>query len=141
MQFELKGWQAVVAVVVVIAVGMLRFSSQTKALETQGERALTEWLVLEAARGAMPEMTAALEDPSTDEKDVAAMMDRFAAERFEILDVTRSGLGDEPVARVEIRDRDDGDTHVRYFRMRYGMAMGWRVMRETDALGFYLNAL
>ena len=141
MELELKGWKAVAAGAVVLGLLGFRAASQTEAMSTQGVEALERHLMLEAARGTLPEIEAALADPATTEAEIRALADEFAEERFEVLDVTRSGLGDSPVAKVEIRDAGSGATRVRYFRMEYGTATGWRVVREADALAFWLNVI
>ena len=141
MEIKLKGPQAVVAIIVVLAFLGFRMVTQTQSLQSQGVEALERYLVLEEARGTLPEIEAALMDPDTTDQDIQALMNEFAEERFEVLDVTRSGLGDTTVAKVEIRDSRTGETHTRYFRMEYGATMGWRVKMETDAVGYWLNVI
>lgn len=139
MEIELKGWKAVAAVAAVLAFIGFRLVSQTQALHGEGKVAVERYLVLEVARGTLPQIEAALSDPSATEGEVLMLIEEFSEGRFEVTDITRSGLGDAPVAKVDIRDARTGHEHTRYFRMEYGAVMGWRVVRETDALGFWLN--
>lgn len=142
MTFKLTGWKAISALALLGGLAVVRYDMQTEALETEGVEEVERWLALEAARIALPDMTKAA-SASSGGQNLERLIDDLAADRFEIVSITRHGLGEEIVARVEYRHRtrsSAGDTEIRYLRMRHSLPTGWRVGSETTRLSYLLAA-
>ena len=140
-QIKLTGWKAVVAIAAILAFGVFRLGMQNASLQTEGLEVIKQWLVAETVRDVLPDMEAAMQAPRQNTDSLAAMADSLDEANFSILSVKRHGSGDEIVARVEYRQRGKPPTqHVRYFRMNYSMATGWRVEWETSRWSYYLAA-
>lgn len=141
MKFQLTGWKAIAALILLVAFVVVRYTMQAGALETQGVAQVQRWLADEATRSALPDMQQAV--AAGDAASVERMAGDLEGDRFEILSVTRHGLGEEIVARVEYRhaSRPAGGTRVRYLRMSYSRLVGWRVGAETSRLSYYLAIL
>lgn len=141
MKIQLTGWHAIVALILLVAFVAVRYTMQSGALETQGVEQVQRWLADEATRSALPEMQQAV--AAGDAAAAERMAGDLESDRFEILSVTRHGLGEQIVARVAYRhaSRPEAGTRVRYLRMSYSLAAGWRVGAETSRLSYYLAIL
>jgi hypothetical protein len=140
MQFKLTGWHAVLAFVLVAGFLMFRFETQSRALGSQGVAKVRNWLMAESARAVLPGMQKAMNDPKGNEEYLTKVAKNFRAKNFEILSVTRHGLGSYVVVRVEVRFKGKAPSdgmNVRYLRMTYSMLTGWKVLRETTKWDYY----
>ena len=142
MELKLSGWKAILAIVAVIGFLGFKFVAQTEALHADGVEKIRQWLVFETARFVLPEMKKALENPTEhNTKFLSDTAKNFKQQNFEIISVTRRGLGERIIARVDVRFKGkipkDG-MNVRYLRMKYSMLTGWRVERETSKWNYYL---
>ena len=143
MKIKLTGWKAVIVIVAVIGFVIFKLNVQTKALQTEGVEEVKRWLLLESARAALPDMRKALENPAENTGYLEKMAKDLQLENFEIVSVTRHGVGERIVARVEVRYKGESVSEgmgVRYFRMKYSTVTGWRVIHETTKLNYYLAA-
>ena len=69
------------------------------------------------------------------------MVDSLQEENIEVVSVTRRGVDNNIVARVEVSYKGKAPSegmNVRYLRMNYSMVTGWRVERETSKWSYYL---
>jgi hypothetical protein len=143
MDIKLKGWQAVVAIIAIIAFVVLRLNVQTEALASEGVKEVQRWLLLESARAVLPDMEKVMESPQENSEYLERMAHDLQQESFQVLSVTRHGVGDQIVARVEVRHNGSatpGQVDVRYLKMTYSMVTGWRVQREASEWSYYLAA-
>jgi hypothetical protein len=143
MQFNLSGRRALAVIIIVIGFAVFRSVTQSEALESQGVDAVKSWLLAESMRAALPQMEQAMQHPKAHAKFLEETAGKLQAERIEVVSVTRHGLGNKSVVRVESffdGASPSGGMDVRYFRMRYAMVTGWTVVRETSRLD-YLMAL
>lgn len=141
MEIKLTGWKALAVVAAVVGVLAYRYATLSATLEEQGVDAIKDWLVVDTARRAISQLEDAMGDLERREQRIEAIAEKLDAERFEILSVTRQGLGDTIVARVEVRsERDDAsaEPEVRYLSMRHASVTGWTVVRETSAWHYHL---
>ncbi|HEX7081499.1 MAG TPA: hypothetical protein VF329_10830 [Gammaproteobacteria bacterium] len=141
MHFKLSGWKAILALGALGAFALIRFNLQSAALEADGVEEIKRWLVSETMRNSLPRMQDAARAGNGQYLERAAA--DLAEENFDVISVTRHGLGDRIVARLDYRYKGDpprGDTSVRYLRMTYSLATGWRVQSETTKLSYYLAA-
>lgn len=141
MKFKLTGWNAIIALVAVVGFAVFRFESQSKALESQGVEQVKNWLLAESTRAVLPSMEKAMKDPESNKNYLADVSKNLRKENFEIVSVTRHGLGSSIVARVEVRYKGQSPSdgmNVRYLRMKYSMVTGWIVIREASKWDYYL---
>lgn len=141
MKFKLTGWNAIIALVLIAGFVAFRFETQSKSLESQGVKQVKRWLVAESMRAALPDMQRAMADPKGNEKYLTQTARDFQDKNFEIVSVTRHGLGSYIVARVEVRFKGQSPSdgmNVRYLRMEYSMVTGWKVLREATKWDYYL---
>lgn len=144
MEIKLTGWNAVIAIVVVLAFVGFRFETRSGALETQGVQKVKEWLVAESERAALPDMQKAINDPNSSRNQLADMAQKLQNENVEITSVTRHGTGTDPVVRVQVHYKNGGPPNakpVRYLRMRYSSVTGWTVQYEVSKWSYYLAVL
>lgn len=139
MKLELKGWKAVAALAVVIAVLVGTFRAERSTLESEAADELKVWIRSEyLARGLHGV------DPGeiSDEELQAKGEELLSLNEVELTSIAARGRGDDIVVKVEIRvageEPPDGKP-VRYFRMSHSTVTGWRVRRETTALSYYLK--
>lgn len=144
MKFKLTGWSAIIALVVVASFVFVRFETQSKALGSQGVQQVKQWLMAESMRAALPNMQKAMEDPKGNGNYLTQVAKDFQNKNFEIVSVTRHGLGSHIVARVEVRFKGESPSdgmNVRYLRMKYSMVTGWVVVGEASKWDYYLAVL
>ncbi len=140
MEIKLNGWTAAVAILLIAGWGVFRYTTRSKAMETQGVEAIRNWLLFESARAVLPEMEKALENPEQNSKFIEDSASSLRQDNFEIVSVTRHGVGKRVVARVEVRYRG-GVPETRYLRMSYATFTGWQVGLETTRMGYFLAIL
>lgn len=135
----LKGWSAVLAIVVttaaVVGKSMLERSTLESGaaelikLQLRGEYSARELAGVDVSKLSEAEMEAAAEE-------------LLALNSIALTSVSARGGGDDVIVKVEIQvaggDPPDGK-RVRYFRMSHGAVTGWRVERETTALSYYFK--
>lgn len=139
MKVELKGWKAIAALVVVIAVLAGKFLAERSTLESEAADELKLWLRGEyVSRGLHGVDTSQM----SEEELQAKGEELLALNEVEFASIAARGRGDDVVVKVEIRvsgeEPPDGKP-VRYFRMSHSTLTGWRVRHETTALSYYLK--
>jgi hypothetical protein len=139
MKVELKGWKAIAALAVVIAVLAGKFLAERSTLESEAADELRLWLRGEyVSRGLHGVDTSQM----TEEELQAKGEELLALNEVEFASIAARGRGDDVVVKVEIRvsgeEPPDGKP-VRYFRMSHSTVTGWRVQHETPALSYYLK--
>ena len=136
MKFTFTGWKAIVAIAAVSGFAVIRYGMQSAALQTEGVAEVQRWLALEAARAALPDLKSAAASGSG---VLEQMVNDLEAANFDVISVTRHGVGEEVVVRVAYRHtRRSSDTRVRYLRMSYSLPTGWRIRSETTRMVYYL---
>ncbi len=116
---------------------LFKFVVGGQSLQSEGVRVIEHWLKYEPQRADWKDLKAFARGDWTDEE----VGRRASAIPFEIVSVRRHGWNDRYVVRVELRYPEGappGTPSVRYFRMRYSAARGWRLTSETGALNYYL---
>lgn len=141
-EFQLKGWMAVPALILVVIVLLIRSASLDQALHGDAAEQIKLHLQGVYAGVEVDAMRVAL--AAGDEDAIAAKAgDIVALEQIELVDVSaRGATGDEVIARFEIRvagaTPPDGRP-VRYFRLEHNTFSGWRVLSEARAFSYYLK--
>ena len=141
MQIKLTGPKAIVAVIAVIGFLGFKFNMQTESLQTEGVEKIKTWLLFESARAVIPDMEKAVQDPTQNAEYLEQVVNDLQEENIEVVSVTRRGVEERIIARVEVKYK--GETppdgkNVRYLKMKYSMVTGWRVDRETSKWNYYL---
>lgn len=140
MQIKLKGLKALAALLVIGAVAAGKLAMERQTLETEAAEELKFWLSSEYLGEGLAEFDSVA---AMGEEEARAMTDELLRRaEVEFTDISARGRGDDVVVRVEVRvsggDPPDGQ-RVRYFRMSHSALTGWRVLRETWALSYYLR--
>lgn len=141
MEIKLTGPKAIVAVLAVIGFLVFKFNVQTEALQTEGVDEIKKWLQLESVRAVLPDMEKAVEAPRQNAEYLEQVVNDLQEENIEVVSVTRRGVEERIIARVEVKYK--GETppdgkNIRYLKMKYSMVSGWRVERETSKWNYYL---
>lgn len=139
MKIELKGWKAIAALAVIVAVIAGTFLAERSTLESEAADELKVWIRSEyLARG----MHGIDSGQMTEEELQAKGEELLSLNEVQFTSINARGRGDDIVVKVEIRvageEPPDGEP-VRYFRMSHSTVTGWRVRRETTALSYYLK--
>ena len=143
MKLKLTGWNAVMAVIVMVGLVIFRFEIQSKTLESQGIQQVKNWLVAESTRVALPDMQKAMNDPGSNQDYLTNISEDLQSKNFKIVSITAHGSGSSIVARVEVRFKGKSPSdamNVRYLRMKYSMVTGWKVVREASKWDYYMAA-
>lgn len=133
VSFQLKGWPAVIAVVVVLGFAGLKFVSARQTLDTEAAEQLKFWLSAEYMRSVQ-----AREGLEPEER----MRLVEAAQEIEFADISARGSGEEIIVRVELEPNPaepPDEERVRYFEMSYSGLTGWQYERETSAFSYHLK--
>ena len=143
IKLQLSGWKAIAVIGIVVAVAGYRFMAVRTTLETGGADELKMWVLADYVRQGLPALEQALESGDMQAAEEQAQQ-LIAAERIRFTEMKARGTPDDLVVRVKIRV--DGGAppdgrEVRYFRMSHSTITGWRMERETSALGYYLKLL
>ena len=137
---KLTGWKAIAVVVASLGFVIFKFNFQNEALKSEGVEVVKRWLILESVRAVLPDMEKTIKHATQNEQSLEQIASNLKEENFEIVSVSRRGVGERIVARVEVRYKGqappDGK-NVRYLKMEYSMVTGWRVKRETSAWYYY----
>lgn len=138
--FKLTGWKAVVLLVMIGAFLGFRFFTKASTLDTEGREVLVTWLQAEYARAALASLP---QDGSADPAELEALgAELLEEQQVELTQIRARGVGDTVLVRVTVavagRPPVDGRPK-RYYMMSHSMLTGWRVLRETTALRYYLQ--
>ncbi len=139
MQFT--GWKAVAIGAVAVAIFAVKYVSMQSSLSTDAASEIEFWLRGEYASWALERIDLdeiRRGDRTAIDPKVKAAID---SQDVEVVDIRARGK--EPtIARVEIRvggkTPPDGKS-VRYYKLTYSSIIGWRVVRETGAMSYYLK--
>ncbi|MBR9990031.1 MAG: hypothetical protein KFH98_09760 [Gemmatimonadetes bacterium] len=137
MTLHLKGPQAVLLVVGVVAFAGWRGVTAYTDLEDGAAQELSEWLRAEHARDQLRDIS------SVGDVTPAKLDSILAGQRVTFASVRARGAPEDMVVRVEvlIDGTPPRDGAVRYYRMSYGAVTGWRMKREVHAWTFYTKLL
>jgi hypothetical protein len=129
----LRGWPAVVALVIVAGLYGLTFVVSRRALDDKALEQIRHQLRGEYTAALLPGV-----DPSHPDPDAVARL--TALERIEFASVSVRGFGNDVIVRVE--PRVDGEPppdgrDVRYYRMSHSALTGWRVRHQSTAWRYY----
>jgi hypothetical protein len=129
----LRGWPAVIALVVVVGLYGLTFVISRRALDDRALAPIRHQLQGEYTAALLPGVDTQNPDP--------AAVDRLTAlDHIDFASVSVRGFGSDVIVRVEPRvdgaPPPDG-RDVRYYRMSYSTLTGWRLRHETTALRYY----
>jgi hypothetical protein len=141
IKFQLSGWKAIAVIGIVVAVAGYRFMAVRTTLETGGADELKMWVLADYVRQGLPALEQALEGGDMQAAETQAQQ-LIASERIQFTEMKARGTPDDLVVRVKIRvdgGRPPDGREVRYFRMSHSTITGWRMERETSALGYYLK--
>lgn len=144
MEIKFTGMKAVAVIAVIIVFLMAKLTMSNEALQNEGVQAIEQWLLMESARQAIPDMEKAMEHMNENAEYLEQMANDLQQSNFEIISVTRHGFSEKIVVRAEIRfkgEEQTEDINVRYFKMSYSMVTGWRGIRESSKWNYYLAAL
>ena len=136
MEIKLNGWKALIIIIAVLGFGVFRYTTQSKAMESQGVEKIEQWLSFKTARAVLPEMEEAMKNPEANRERLEEMANSLQSENFVVTSVKQHGLGQEIVAQVEAQVNGEAKTY--YLRMEYSMTMGWQVGVETTQISYYL---
>ena len=131
---KLKGWKAVAAIAILVAVGGTRMLMPTAAVDDHAKEPIHQWLVLKAGG----ELGERLDDVNvaTMSAEEAEDLNAHAAamSSIEILDLQgrRSGK-DRMIVRTTFRAGPDAAEQTIYLDLRTRTIGRWEVQRETSA--------
>jgi hypothetical protein len=129
----LKGWPAIIALVVLVGFYALTFVVSRRALDDEALAPIRLQLQGEYTTALLPGVDPQNPDPEAVER-------LTALQRIEFASVSVRGFGSDVIVRVE--PRVDGQPppdgrDVRYFRMSYSALTGWRLRRQSTAWRYY----
>jgi hypothetical protein len=138
---RLKGWPAVVAIVLVGIFLLYRATSARSALEGEQGELLRNHLRGEYAGHVLPDVKQAYDAGDTEELE--AQVDRVTSlGDIQFTSVGVKGTGDEVIVKLTIsvggKAPPDGKT-TRYYLLRHRTIGGWRVVREVGSWSWYLK--
>ena len=138
----LKGWKAVVVIVLVLAAYGIRIYSHVQTVDDAGRDVLTAWLLLDYQGQGPRDIIKRVQDfkaglPVQPMTEVKPMNIAFTS-------ISAHGLSSGMVVKVEITV--DGATPpdgqpTRYFYMTHSPDGGWKVLAETDTYRYYRTLL
>jgi hypothetical protein len=129
----LRGWPAVIALVVVAGLYGVTFLVSRRALDDKALDPIRRQLEGEYTAVLLPGV-----DPRDPDPDALARL--TALERIEFASVSVRGFGSDIIVRVEPRVEGEpppDGRDVRYYRMSYSTLNGWRVRRQSTAWRYY----
>ena len=134
-QIQLRGWKAAAAILVVLTVTGLRWSSANESFSEEGHEVLLTWVRSDVLRELQ-------ENPGlTDAERTDAYQ---AAYDVEFAEVKARGAPDDLVVRIMLKPSAavlPGMEGPRYFRMEYSSVLGWMTPDYTKPLVYYLKLL
>jgi hypothetical protein len=140
MGFQITGWKAVLALAGIAAFAGFRYYTRVSTLEKEGREALHLWLAAEYSRDVLESIPSNAAAAPAEQQ--AAAEELLAQQNVAIHDIRARGRGDTIFVRAKVsvnaREPRDG-RQVRYFMMSHSMLTGWRLLRETTALRYYLD--
>ncbi|MGK7345714.1 MAG: hypothetical protein ACNS63_07880 [Candidatus Nitrospinota bacterium M3_3B_026] len=140
MEMNLTGWKAVVALLVVAAVGGFNFFAMEEDLHGEVAEKIEFELMPEYHGPDIAALKGAVD--SGDKEAAAALSKAITGREIEFKSISKRGWGENVIVRVEVLV--DGQTPyvgepVRYFKFRYSPVFGWRYKYETWWLSYYLK--
>ena len=132
MEIRLKGWQAGVVLLAIVAFVAFRFATARATLDTEGAEVLRQWVAAEYQRYHLNRADL------TDEERARVLL---ATDSVRFRTISGRGSPDDMVVRVEIernRAHPPGTPYVRYYRMEYSTVTGWHHRGDVTALAYYL---
>jgi hypothetical protein len=132
MEIRLKGWQAVVVLLAIVAFLGFRFATARATVGTEGAEVLRQWVAAEYQRYHLDR---------TDLSDEERARVLLATDSVRFRTVSGRGSPDDMVVRVEIEPSSahPPDTpYVRYYRMEYSTVTGWHHRGNVTALAYHL---
>ncbi len=137
---QLKGTNALIAIVVLLGFFGYKYYSAQSTLATEGAEVLKFWLSGEYQSHAIDNFKSPdskVGNPENIEKRALKILD---AGKVKFLSLKARGASKDIIVRAEIsvngKPPEIGKV-VRYFRMEHTMISGWYVHRETTAFAFY----
>ncbi len=143
IRIQLRGWKAVAAVLVAVAVAGFTFLN-SRSLDQKDMRPVIDVLEADYARLGLGQLRPAVEAGDEEAAAAAAAEMTARAGRVRLTSIRAKGSSTEPIVRVEIEvdgKAPPDNRPVRYFQMRYSTVTGWRMVRETTAFAYYTKLL
>ena len=135
MEIKLTGWKALLAALVVVGFLGFRYVTAAQTLDTDGRKAISEWVASEYQRYHL-----ARTDLSDEEK--AAILLKTAS--VELLSLDARGRPERMAVRVEIAPNaahPPGTPYVRYFILEFSLTTGWRHKGDITAMQYHLTSI
>jgi hypothetical protein len=146
MEFQLKGWPAVIAAVVLIlgAVGYRVFLHGRLEVSSEAREQLELALMSEIAGDITADTEAikkALE--SGDRQAATAIAEGTLERKVEIKGMKMKGSGEKVLVKATyvVFGPDKEETKVGYFQFSHTMITGWQYRREVSSVSWYLTLL
>ena len=135
MEIKLTGWKGLIAALVVVGFLGFRYVTAVQALDTDGRKAISEWVASEYQRYHLARV-----DISDEEK--AALL--LKTQSVTLVSLEARGRPERMAVRVEIAPNaahPPGTPYVRYFNLEYSITAGWRHKGDITALQYHLTSL
>lgn len=129
-KFTLNGFTAIVAAVVVLTVGGIRYVCLWEALKPEQLGVLRKHLAQEDAQRLAPALRAAMDAGNHQAAEQLASKSLDPAD-IKLGDVSARGSASDLIVRVSVRHRAAdaaSGAEVRYFRMSHSVLTGWKVL-------------
>lgn len=141
---KLKGWKAVVALIIIGSGWVLWRLNMESTFDTGAVETLKPWIRADFARKVLKDAGTTSVDTMSEAEAEAFTSRLLAAHNVELDVQTAHGSGERVVLKVEVmvdgKPPPDGKT-IRYYSMRYSAITGWSYNRETDAVAYWLAVL
>lgn len=142
IKFQFKGWQAILASVILLAVVGFRYITLWEDLKPDQLGILRHEISQGYIRTELPRLEEALDSGDVEATDRASKDALIRPEDVEIKNVAARGSFEDLIVRVEIRfrgQRPPDGKDVRYFKMDRSMLLGWRIVREVSSWQYYVR--
>lgn len=130
----IKGWKAVLVLLVLAGVGLFRITTASARLDAQARAKLEAWVQAELIRPILADSARSLEEKGAAITQASSVNIRSLAVR---------GKLSNAVVRVELAPNaalPPGTDLVRYYRMQYSSLIGWKHRGNATQLAWYLAA-
>jgi len=147
-KINLKGWHAVVGIVVLGLFIGYRFTTLDKVVDEKVLKTIENEIKLDFTRTTLPLLKRAID--SEDQNEVDEESEKILRHRIEIESVSASrslfSITSYPDAVFRVKysvvvDDETLDEGVRYMDFENGMISGWRYYRDVSKISYYLNLL
>ena len=135
MEIRLTGWSGLLAALVVIGFLGFRYVTAVQALDTDGRDAIRSWIASEYQRYHLART-------DLDEEAKAALL--LESEKVDFVSLDARGQPESMAVRVEIESNaahPPNSPYMRYFRLEYSIASGWRHRGNLSAAQYHLTSL